>query len=241
MVQPGCALTFLGDTSVIGLQSGVINGMAVHGAMLIASYTDGSIESFNISGGAPFSNGDKQYSTATVKSQDATYANSIDITSDGHYAIFGDTSTAVSVEVSDISSGKLTKTKVYQSPAGISSSNVILSPDEAMLYIINTQGDTVSAVFFDKATGQVSPGCRSRRLSGISQNWSYLAGAALINQSGNGGGVYVAEFGSDPGIATVTLTSSGHTCSLQEASGSPTPDLNSHGLLSIGVFPPRSF
>ena len=62
--------------------------------------------------------------------------------------------------------------EVYQSPAGISSSNVILSPDEAMLYIINTQGDTVSAVFFDKATGQVSPGCRSRRLSGISQNWS---------------------------------------------------------------------
>ena len=241
IVQPGCALTFMGDTSVAGLQSGVINGMAVHGTMLIASYTDGSIESFNISGGSPVSNGDKQYSTATVKSQDATYANSIDITSDGHYAIFGDTSTAVSVEVSDISSGKLTKTKVYQSPASISSSTLILSPDETMLYIVNTQGDAVSAVFFDKATGKLSPGCRSGRLSGVSQNWSYLAGAVLISQTGNGGGVYVAEFGSSPGIATVTLSSSGHTCSLQEASGSPTPDLNSPGLLSIGTFPPRSF
>src|SRR5579872_908185 len=240
-VEPGCGLTFLNDTSVVGLQNGVINGMAVHGAMLIVSYTDGSIESFNISGGSPLSNGDKQYSTATVKSQDATYANSIDITSDGHYAIFGDTSTAVSVEVSDISSGKLTKTKVYQSPASISSSNIMLSPDETMLYIVNTQGDTVSAAFFDKATGKLSAGCRSGRLRGISQNWSYLAGAALISQTGNGGGVYVAEFGSASGIATVTLTTSGQTCSLQEASGSPLSDPNSPGLLSIGTFPPRNF
>ena len=155
-VEPGCGLTFLNDTAVIGLRSGVINGMAVHGSMLIASYTDGSIESFNISSGSPLSNGDKQYSTATVKSQDATYANSIDITSDGHYAIFGDTSTQVSIEVSDISSGKLTKTKTYQSLASISSSNIILSPDETVLYAINTQGDTVSAFSFDKATGIVS-------------------------------------------------------------------------------------
>jgi len=240
-VEPGCGLTFLNDTSVVGLQSGVINGMAVHGSMLIASYTDGSIESFNISGGSPVSNGDKQYSTATVKSQDATYANSIDITSDGHFAIFGDTSTQVSIEVSDISSGKLTKTKTFQSVASISSSNLILSPDETMLYVVNTQGDTVGALFFDKATGQVLPGCRSGRLRGISQNWSYLAGAALISQSGNGGGLYVAEFGSTSGIATVTLTTSGQTCSLQEASGSPVTDANSPGLLSIGTFPPRSF
>ncbi|MGC2474473.1 MAG: beta-propeller fold lactonase family protein [Candidatus Sulfotelmatobacter sp.] len=240
-VEPGCGLTFVNDTSVVGLQSGVINGMAVHGSMLIASYTDGSIESFNISGGSPVSNGDKQYSTATVKSQDATYANSIDITSDGHFAIFGDTSTQVSIEVSDISSGKLTKTKTYQSLASISSSNIILSPDETVLYAINTQGDTVSAFSFDKATGVVSPGCRSGRLRGISQNWSYLAGVALISQTGTGGGVYVAEFGSVSGIATVTLTTSGKTCSLQEASGSPLSDPNSPGLLSIGTFPPRSF
>ena len=46
------------------------------------------------------SNGDEQYSTATLNSMDATYPNTIDITSDGHYAIFGDTSTSVVVEVS---------------------------------------------------------------------------------------------------------------------------------------------
>lgn len=240
-VQPGCGLTFLNDTSVAGLQGGVINGMAVHGTMLIATYTDGSIESFAISGGSPLSNGDKQYSTATVGSQGATYANSIDITSDGHYAIFGDTSTAASIEVSDISSGKLTKTKVYHSAASISSSNIILSPDETVLYVVNTQGDSVSALFFDKVTGKVSPGCRSGRLGGISQNWSYLASAALIGQTGTGGGVYVAEFGSASGIAMVAFSSSGQKCSLTEVSGSPVADLSSPGLLSIGTFPPRSF
>ncbi len=45
-------------------------------------------------------------------------------------AIFGDTSTQIVVEVSDISSGKLTPTVVYTSKAGINSSNVMLSPDE---------------------------------------------------------------------------------------------------------------
>ncbi len=92
-VQQGCGLTFLSDISVKGARTGIINGMALHGNMLIASYTDGTIESFDISGGTPVSNGDKQSSSATVTSQGATYANAIDITSDGHFAIFGDTST----------------------------------------------------------------------------------------------------------------------------------------------------
>ena len=240
-LQAGCSLAFLNDTSVAGLHGGIINGMAVHGTMLIASYTDGSIESFDISGGTPVPNGDEQSSTATVASQQATYANSIDITSDGHYAIFGDTSTALSVEVSDISSGKLTKTKVYTSTASISSSNLMLSPDETMLYVINTQGATVTALFFDKSTGKLSKGCTSAPLSGLSTNWSYLTGMAPINQTGNGSGVYVGEFSSVSGIATVTLSSSGQKCTLQEAAGSPVSDPNSPGLLSIGTYPPRSF
>jgi hypothetical protein len=64
---------------------------------------------------------------------------------------------------------------------------------------------------------------------------------SLINQTGNGGGVYVAEFGSSSGIAMVTLTSSGKKCMMQEVSGSPVSDINSPGLLSIGTYPPRSF
>lgn len=240
-VQPGCSLSFANDLSVGGLAGGMINGMAIHGNIMIATYADGSIESFDISAGTPLSDGDEQYSTATLTSQDATYPNSIDITSDGHYAIFGDTSTSVVVEVSDISSGKLTPTVVYASKASISSSNVMLSPDETLLYIVNTQGASVSAMFFDKTTGQLSGGCTSSRVKGQSANWSYLAGLALIGQTGNGGGVYVAEFGGPSGIATVALDSSGGKCSLKEVSKSPFADPNSQGLLSIGAFPPRSF
>jgi len=240
-LQPGCGLTFVNDVSVTGLAGGMINGMAVHGDLMIATYTDGTIESFDISGGTPLSNGDEQYSTGTLTSEYATYPNSIDITSDGHYAIFGDTSTSVVVEVSDISSRKLTPTMVHTSKAGISSSNVMLSPDETLLYVVNTQGASVSAFFFSKITGRLSEGCTSPRIKGESANWSYLAGLGLISQTGNGGGVYVAEFGNPSTIAMVKFASSGGQCSLREASKSPFADPNSLGLLSIGTFPPRSF
>jgi hypothetical protein len=75
----------------------------------------------------------------------------------------------------------------------------------------------------------------------LSQNWSYLAGVTLMNQTGNGGGVYVAEFGTVSAIATVPLSLAGQKCSLQEAAGSPAVDPNTPGLLSIDSFPPRSF
>jgi hypothetical protein len=240
-VQAGCGLTFINDFSVSGRAGGVINGIAIHGNMMIATYTDGSIQSFDISAGVPVSNGDEQYSTATLSSTDATYPNSIDITSDGHYAIFGDTSTAVAVEVSDISSGKLTPTVVYGGKGGISSSDLMLSPDESVLYVINTQGAAVTAFFFDTSTGVLSGGCRSATVSGQSADWSYLAGLGLASQTGNGGGVYVAEFGAPSAIALVNLSVSGQTCTMQEVKGSPFADPNSQGLLSIGTFPPRSF
>src|ERR1700733_939146 len=240
-LQSGCGLTFINDVSVAGLASGIINGMAIQGSTMIATYTDGSIQSFDISAGTPVSNGDEQYSTATLSSTDATYPNSIDITSDGHYAIFGDTSTSVVVEVSDISSGKLTPTVVYGGADSISSSNVMLSPDESVLYVINTQGATVTAFFFNTATGVLSGGCQSATVSGQSADWSYLAGLGLASQTGNGGGVYVAEFGAPSSIALLSLAVSGQTCTMQEVPGSPSADPNSQGLLSIGTFPPRSF
>lgn len=241
MIEPGCGLSFLGDTAVAGLNAGVINGMAIRGSLLITTFTDGSIESFQIAGGTPVSNSDEQLSTATTTSQNAVYPNSIDITSDGHYAIFGDTSTSLTLEVSDISSGKLTKTKPYSAPISISSSNIMLSPDESLLYVVNTQGDAVTALFFDKTHGTFTGGCLSGPIKGQSQNWSYLAGVAPISETGNGGGVFVAEFSGVSAIAMVTLNVSGQTCSLQESAASPVSDPRSPGLLSIGTFPPRSF
>jgi NAD(P)-dependent dehydrogenase (short-subunit alcohol dehydrogenase family) len=64
---------------------------------------------------------------------------------------------------------------------------------------------------------------------------------ALASPTGNGGGVYVAEYGGPSSIAFLKLTVIGRTCSLKEKSGSPFSDPNSFGLLSIGSFPPRSF
>jgi hypothetical protein len=238
-VQSECALVFVGDITVGGLNDGIIDGMAVHGNMLIATYADGSIESFNVGGGIPVSNGDKQNSTGSAGG--ATYPNDIDVTQDGHFVIFGDTSTSDIVEVSDISSGKLTPTVVYRTHAGINSSNIMLSPDETILYISNTQGDVVTAAFFDKNTGQVTKGCTSRKIKDYVSAWSYLAGLALQQTTGNGGGVYVAEFGGPSGIAVLNLKMNGAKCTLKEDADSPVSDFYSLGLLSIGRFPPRSF
>ena len=238
-VKPGCKISFVGDTAVAGLQGGVIDGMAVHGSILVATYGDGSIESFNISGGMPVSNGDLQNSTGSRGGN--TYPNGIDITSDGHFAIFGDTATSTVVEVSDISSGKLAPTVVYRLGKAQSSSNIVLSPDETLLYISNTQGDKITAAFFDKSTGKLSKGCSSGFLKGYVDNWSYLSGLALEKNTGTGGVVYVAEFGALSSIAMVKVKSAGGKCTLKETQNSPVSDPNSPGLLSIGSFPPRSF
>jgi 6-phosphogluconolactonase (cycloisomerase 2 family) len=213
--------------------------MAVHGSIMVATYGDGSIESFNISAGVPVPNGDEQNSTGSRGGN--TYPSGVDITQDGHYVIFGDTATSTVVEVSDISSGKLTPTVVYHLGNGISSSNILLSPDETLLYISNTQGDKITAAFFDKSTGKLSKGCVSGSLRGYVTDWSYLGSLALDETTGPGGTVYVAEFGQPSSIAEIKVTSAGGKCTLKEASASPVSDPNSPGLLSIGAFPPRPF
>jgi len=240
-VQSGCGLSFVNDVSVLGLQGGVISGMAIHGDILVATYNDGSIESFNISSGVPVSNGDKQNSTAYLNSQGASYPNGIDITADGHFAIFGDTATSTEVEVSDISSGLLTKTTVYTLAPTPNSSNVMLSPDETLLYVSNSQGDEVTAAAFNATTGALSSVCSSPALRNYVTSFSYLASLALDNTVGNGGVLYVAEFGTQSGIAEVQVGSSGGKCTLTELSTSPVADPNSIWLVSIAGFPPRSF
>lgn len=238
-IEPGCGLSFVGDVTVGGLQGGIIDGMAVHGNMLVATYGDGSIESFNLTSVMPVSNADKQNSTGSRAGNN--YPSAIDITRDGRFALFGDTSTATTIEVSNISSGKLTPTVVYQSPTGINSSNIMLSPDETLLYISNTQGDQITAVAVDRDHGKLLKGCVSGKLRGYSSAWSYLGGLGLVSPTGNGQGVYVAEFGAPSSIAMIRLSPSNAGCSLAEVPASPVADPDSDGLLSITTFPPRSF
>jgi len=245
-VQPGCQLTFLGDVAAAGLNGGSPSGMALHGNLLVVAYADGSIESFNIANGIPVSNGDAQNSAGFAF---AYFPEGVDITQDGHFAIFGDSSVPTTVEVSDISSGKLTPTVMYTVGTatnavgpGHNSAVVRLSPDESLLYITNNDSGTISAAFFDKQRGKLTRGCTSPTLNYFYNPWGFVGSLATRDTTGTGGLLYVAEFGfTSSYIGFLEVQSDGITCAMSEPSNSPTADLLSGGLLSIQVFPPRPF
>jgi len=237
-VLPGCGLSFLGDIPVMGKHLGHAKGMAVHGNMLVIAYGDGSIESFDTSSGIPVSHGDLQNAAGYTVDR---FPTGVDISQDGHYAIFGDVSVVTTVEVSDISSGKLTKTVLYNLGPEQNSDNVYLSPDNTLVYIANTGTGKITAAFFDATSGKIRPGCTSAMLKGFDTKWVFLAGLVTQLNSGTGSVLYAAEYGLSSGVAAVNVTSSGGTCSLAEAAKSPITDPNTTSLLSIGVYPPRTF
>jgi 6-phosphogluconolactonase (cycloisomerase 2 family) len=233
-IMPSCTLKFIQDVAAAGLNGGPMIDMWVHEHILVASFQDGSIESFNVDAGVPVTNGDLQYSTGYT--QDGSFPAGVDITADGHYAVFGGTNTPPLVEVSDISSGKLSATVAYSDlGSGGGSEAIWLSPDENLLYISNFSSSQVTAAFFDKTTGDVSFACISPTL----KNFNYEAGMATATVSGAGFTLFVAEPDSD--LASVRVTGGSDSCSLTEAPRSPVNDENTIGLDSIGVFPPRPF
>jgi sugar lactone lactonase YvrE len=236
-IQPGCTLKFVRDIDVSGFAFGSVGPMAIHGNLLVVAYGDSTIESFDISNGVPVSNGDKQLSTG---SKNGDLPSGVEITKDGHYALFGDVSGDATVEVSDISSGKLAPTVAYSLGTG-NADSIRLSPDETLLYIANNEQGTVTAAFFDKVGGTLSVGCASGLLRGFNRNWVYEGNVKTVGNSGLGGALYVAEDGSKSGIAIVQVTSDGSSCTLQEAANSPVPDSNSQSLRAFAVYPGRPF
>ncbi len=240
-VEPGCMLAFIGDVFTVGLNTGVVGAMAIHGSTMVVTYGDGSIESFNIAGGVPVSNGDAQNSSGFVNDH---VPNGVDITADGRYAIFGDASTVTTLEVSDISSGKLTSTIAYDVGSSWNSGNVRLTPDESLIIVSNNSGGAITAVPFDKTSGKIAPGCTSAPLRGFYSTWSYAGAAALQLPTAFGGLIYVPEFGSNgySSIGVVQLTITGKACALTETASSPIVDGSDHSaLLSIGIYPVRPF
>jgi len=239
-IQPGCTLQFMGDVHVQGLNGGLAESMAIRGNMMVVAYGDGSIESFDISGGMPVSNGDAQHSTG---SQNDYFPDAVDITRDGRYAIFGSGSTAAAVEVSDISSGKLTPTAVYTLGTAWNSGSVRLSPDERVLYVSNNSGGRVTAAFFDQTTGQVRQGCTSSPLRGFYTEFTYVGAVATELATGTGGLLYVPEFSTEKRsyIGVLRFSSTGTGCTLTETTHSPFAGSPASALLSIGVYPPRPF
>lgn len=237
-IVPGCGLTFLGDIAPVGKHGGNVKGMAVHGSLLVVAYGDGSIESFNVSAGIPVSNGDLQNTSGYGTDR---FAIAVDITQDNHFAVFGDQSNGTTIEVSDVSSGKLTKTAIYNVGTAGNSANIYLSPDESLLYITNTAVGKVSAAFFNATTGKVSPGCVSPTLRGFDTDWIFLATVVPQLNTGTGSVLYVAEYGDSSGVAVVNVSSSGGKCTLTESANSPVVDPYSTRVLSVGVYPPRQF
>ena len=231
-VQPGCGLQFISDIYPSGLNGGTTKGMALLGNLMVMTYGDGSIESFNISGGVPVSNGDAQNSTGFANDD---FPDGVVITPNGHYAIFGDDSSDAGIEVSDISSGTLSTTVFYSLPAGSNSNNVLLSPDGTLLYVVNNTSGQVGAAFFDQTAGVVSGSCISPQLNGFDDSFSFLSTPVTQLSTGTGGVLYVAEFPSS--IAILNVSASGGQCSLTEAASSPVADPNLSSLLSIAVLP----
>jgi len=248
-VMPGCQLSFVDDVPAAGLNGGSIAGIALHGNILVVAYGDGSIESFNVANGVPISNGDAQNSSGFVASLGIDFPEGVDITQDGHYAVFGDSSIATKVEVSDISSGRLATTVLYTVSGvqravapGVNSASIRLSPDQTMVFLGNSDGGSVSAAFFDNHTGKVSGGCTSPVLHGFYNPWAFAGAIITRDTTGNGGVLYVAEYGFvNSYIGILSIASNGSNCTLTESPASEVPDMLSNGLLSIAVYPPRSF
>jgi 6-phosphogluconolactonase (cycloisomerase 2 family) len=240
-IASGCTLNFVGDVTAVGLRNGIVTGMAAHGNLLVVSYGDGSIGTFNITGGTPVSNNDTRFSAG---SKEEHFPNGIDITADGHFAIFGDASTVGTVEIADISSGKLTNTIPYNVTTGWNSGSVRLSPDESVIFVTNSSSGQVTAAFFDKTTGKVSTGCTSSTLKKFYTQWAYAGRVALQSTTGTGGLLYVPEFGANgfSSIGLLEFTSTGKTCSLTELTSSPVSnEMDPAALMSIEVYPPRPF
>ena len=251
-VGAGCQLSFLGDITVTPLNGGWIAGMALNGNMLVVTYIDGSIQSFNTANGIPISNNDEQNASGYAS---AFFPDGVDITQDGHFAIFADAAVPTTVEVSDLSSGKLAPTVSYLVAnttnvigPGVNSATVRLSPDQSLLYISNSEGGTVTAAFFDPATGMLTPGCTSATLNGFNSR-PWLGSVVTRDTAGTGNVLYIAEFGRDyvevnhgpaSEIGILTVTSNGRSCTLTETQNSPVT-LSHPGTLTIGVYPPRPF
>lgn len=254
--SPGCGLTYLQSLPAAGKNGGSPTGIAVNSNILIVSYGDGSIQSFDVTHGIPVPNHDLQNAlgfsgpVTGLNSPLGNIPNGVDISQDGRWAIFGDTSTLSLVEVSSLftfAHTQLARTRpFYNLGTNVDAGNVHLSPDGTLLYAVNNESGTVTASFFNTATGLLTKGCTSAPL----RNFNFLPWYGQIearDTTGNGKVLYVAEFGrfvdeSGPpsAVGILTVTVNGNTCTLTESANSPvTVPLS--GALSLGAYPPRPY
>lgn len=237
-IEAGCKLRFLGDVAAHGLSGGTAEGIAVRGNIMVVTFGDGSIESFDVSHDLPVSHNDAFYSAG----RDDDFApGAVAITSDSHYAILGGASTSSQVQIVDLSSGRLGAATLYALGAAANSGSVRLSPDETVLYLSNSSGGRITAAFFDKGSGKVQPGCTSDTLRGFDTKFTYIGAVATELPTGTGRLLYIPEFNAEgkSSIGIVRFSSLGKRCKLLETSQSPVSAGTGAALLSVAVYQPR--
>ena len=255
-----CQLSWASSTPAAGPTGFPAVGMAVSKAgphVLVVTYGDGSVQSFKIGGGtltplAIFS------STGNINQ--GARPQSVDITKNGKYAVFGDAQTGpTEVEVAKIlPGGTLAPTVDYGGTAvasgvnlgpGLDSENVWLSPAAVSgnfyLYITNNASGQVTTARISQVTGVVSPAgvCTSGFTNPTTLaplTWTQAGGLHTIKTTSTGVGVAVAEKGSPSSVALLQVqTASGCT---REVTGSPFTDpFSTMGLASVDVFPSRIY
>jgi len=242
-ILSGCRLSFTSGTSATGLNGGWVDGMKTHGDLLVVTFGDGSYESFNISNGTPVSSGDAQFSNGFRHFGDIP--SGVDISANGKWAIFGDGTRGVDVEVAAITPKGLSPTYPFVGlETAHGSTNVWLSPDNTLLYVGNNDSGQISAYNFDASTGKLSFGCVSNVLNKFLTSWDGTGSIQTEGTTGTGGVIWMAEFGryaNPSSIAIIEVTSHGSSCTLTESPASPITVPNGHGLLNIAAFPTRGF
>jgi hypothetical protein len=254
----GCGLTFLQDVPAAGLNGGGPTGIAVNSNILVVTYGDGSIQSLDVTNGIPVPNNDLQNSlgyagpVTGLNNPLGNIPNGVDLSQDGHWAIFGDTATLPVVEVSSLftfAHEQLARTRAWftlGNPTNVDAGNVHLSPDGTILYFVSNESGTVNAAFFNTATGLLTPGCTSAPLQGFNSR-PWYGQLVTRDTTGTGKVLYVAEFGRyidehtpRSAIGILTISVNGNSCTITESPNSPVM-LTWPGALSLGAYPPRPY
>ena len=257
-----CKLTWVSSTTAVGISgASPVQGLAVSRTgphVVVASYGDGSIQSFKVTGSTLTPT---PIVTSTGYTNQAALPEGVDITQNGKFAVFGDNQpSGTEVEVAKIlTSGALSATVDYGGPAnasgvnlgpGVNSQNVWISPGlvsgKNYLYITNDYSNQVTTAKLSTA-GIVSAlsatACTGTFTNPTTLNpgsWNFPAGLHTVTTTGSGAALVVAEFGSPSSVALLRIQNpSGCT---KEITTSPYSDGNSNsGLFSLDVFPSRSY
>jgi len=244
-ITPGCSLSFVTHlTNTSGINGGVIDGMAVtpNGKYLVVAYGDGSVGSYAIGGGSISLIGQEIIAGQGVGA--GASAGTVAISSNGHWAIFGDFSGSnnTQLDVAAIASnGALAPTTSYGGTGslgnGVDSNGIQLSPNNKFIYVADTYSGQETTVSFDATTGVITypNGCLTS-LNGFNTNWIFASQVAAVANSGSGAGLYVSEgfLSGDSYIALLQINST--TGCATEVPNSPFVDSNGGSLESIVAY-----